>query len=182
MTITKTPLDGLLVIEPRVFSDSRGHFFESFNLARFSEATGLTPEFVQDNESLSLQGVLRGLHYQVSPKAQGKLVRVVSGRVWDVAVDIREHSHTFGQWHGLELSAENHKQMWIPPGFAHGFLTLSDTAVFQYKVTDYWNAEHERCIAFNDTTLNIQWPMAGGELIVSDKDRYGLAFSEAPYF
>jgi dTDP-4-dehydrorhamnose 3,5-epimerase len=161
MKVTETKIPGLLVIEPRVFGDERGFFFESFNEKVFAEATGLRPQFVQDNHSKSAKGVLRGLHYQLPPKAQGKLVRVVQGEVFDVAVDIRKGSSTYGQWVGEVLSADNKKQLWIPPGFAHGFLTLSDTAEFLYKTTDYWSPENERAILWNDATLKIDWPLNG---------------------
>ena len=154
MKVIETKIPGLLVIEPRVFGDERGFFFESFNEKSFAEATGATPNFVQDNHSKSAKGVLRGLHYQLPPKAQGKLVRVVQGEVFDVAVDIRKDSPTYGQWVGEVLSADNKRQLWIPPGFAHGFLTLSDTAEFLYKTTDYWSPEHERAIVWNDETLD----------------------------
>lgn len=161
MKVIETKIPGLLIIEPRVFGDERGFFFESYNEKVFNEATGVSPRFVQDNHSKSVKGVLRGLHYQLPPKAQGKLVRVVQGEVFDVAVDIRKDSPTYGQWVGEILSADNKKQLWIPPGFAHGFLTLSDTAEFLYKTTDYWSPEHERAIIWNDETLNIEWPLNG---------------------
>ncbi len=159
MKATQTKIADVWVIEPRVFGDDRGFFFESFNEQAFNAATGNTLEFVQDNHSKSTKGVLRGLHYQLPPKAQGKLVRVVQGEVFDVAVDIRKGSPTYGQWVGEVLSADNKKQLWIPPGFAHGFLTLSDTAEFLYKTTDYWSPEHERAILWNDSMLNINWPL-----------------------
>ncbi|MFZ1444742.1 MAG: dTDP-4-dehydrorhamnose 3,5-epimerase, partial [Candidatus Dechloromonas phosphoritropha] len=149
MNVIQTGITGLLILEPRVFGDDRGIFFESFNRNIFREATGVDAEFVQDNQSRSEKNVLRGLHYQVSPRAQGKLVRVVQGAVFDVAVDIRKDSPTFGQWVGETLSAENKKQVWIPPGFAHGFLTLTDSAEFLYKTTDYYSPDHERCIAWD---------------------------------
>lgn len=161
MKVIETKIPGLLIIEPKVFGDERGFFFESYNEKVFNEATGVSPRFVQDNHSKSVKGVLRGLHYQLPPKAQGKLVRVVQGEVFDVAVDIRKGSPTYGKWVGEVLSAENKKQLWIPPGFAHGFLTLSDTAEFLYKTTDYWSPEHERAILWNDATLNIDWPLNG---------------------
>ena len=176
MKVIETKIPGLLVIEPRVFGDERGFFFESFNEKAFDEATGVTPHFVQDNHSKSAKGVLRGLHYQLPPKAQGKLVRVVQGEVFDVAVDIRKDSPTYGQWVGEVLSAENKKQLWIPPGFAHGFLTLSDTAEFLYKTTDYWSPEHERAIIWNDATLSIQWPLKGMEPMLAAKDAAAAAF------
>lgn len=177
-------LKDVWIIEPYVFIDARGYFFESFNLAHFLDATSLSAvHFVQDNESHSLAGVLRGLHYQVE-KPQGKLVRVTEGLVFDVAVDLRKKSPTYGQWEGFYLSAENKKQLWIPPGFAHGFLVLSAQATFQYKVTDYRYAAHERCIRFDDVTLNIQWPTLAADgsplaMQLSDKDRQGQAFIKA---
>jgi dTDP-4-dehydrorhamnose 3,5-epimerase len=158
MKVTPTSIPGLLIIEPKVFGDTRGFFYESFNQKAFNEATGLSETFVQDNHSRSTKGVLRGLHYQLPPYAQGKLVRVVRGAVFDVAVDIRKNSLTFGQWAGIELTEDNHKQFWIPPGFAHGFLALSDTADFLYKTTAYYAPEHEQCIVWNDPDINIQWP------------------------
>ena len=161
MQVTRLEIEGLLVFEPRVFTDERGAFFESFNLARFREATGLDVDFVQDNHSISHRNVLRGLHYQVEPHAQGKLVRVVRGRVWDVAVDIRPGSPTFGKWAAVELSAENRKQFWIPPGFAHGFLTLEDGTEFLYKTTTYWHKDSERTIRWDDPAIGVQWPIEG---------------------
>ena len=179
MKVIETKIPGLLIIEPRVFGDERGFFFESFNEKAFAEATGAAPNFVQDNHSKSAKGVLRGLHYQLPTKAQGKLVRVVQGEVFDVAVDIRKDSPTYGQWVGEVLSADNKKQLWIPPGFAHGFLTLSDTAEFLYKTTDYWSPEHERAIVWNDETLDIQWPLSGMQPTLAAKDAAAVAFSEA---
>jgi dTDP-4-dehydrorhamnose 3,5-epimerase len=179
MKVTETKIPGLLIIEPRVFGDERGFFFESFNEKAFAEATGVKPCFVQDNHSKSAKGVLRGLHYQLPPKAQGKLVRVVQGEVFDVAVDIREGSPTYGQWVGEILSADNKKQLWIPPGFAHGFLTLSNTAEFLYKTTDYWSPEHERAIGWNDASLKIDWPMSGLTPQLAAKDAAAVAFSAA---
>ncbi len=178
MDAIPTAIADVLVFEPRVFGDDRGFFFESFNLRLFRELTGADVDFVQDNHSKSARNVLRGLHYQVAPKAQGKLVRVVQGEVFDVAVDIRPESPTFGRWVGERLSAENKRQMWIPPGLAHGFVTLSETAEFLYKTTDYYSPEHERCIAWNDPTLGIAWPLAG-EPLLSGKDRQGMAFADA---
>lgn len=172
MKATETKLAGVYLLEPTVFGDSRGYFFESFNNRKFEELTGFLPHFVQDNQSMSAKGVLRGLHFQVSPKAQGKLVRVVKGAVFDVAVDIRPDSPTFGQWEGVELSEENHRQLWIPPGLAHGFVTLEEGTVFQYKVTDYWSKAHEKCIAWNDPDLAIDWHFEGTPL-VSEKDAEG---------
>ncbi|MBT9463733.1 dTDP-4-dehydrorhamnose 3,5-epimerase [Hydrogenophaga sp.] len=178
MKVTPTTIPNVLIIEPKVFGDERGFFFESFNQTAFNEATGLDVNFVQDNHSRSAQGVLRGLHYQVPPHAQGKLVRVVRGSVFDVAVDIRQGSPTFGQWVGMELSEENHKQLWIPPGFAHGFLVLSTSADFLYKTTDYYAPQHERCIAWNDPTIKVHWPEDFVPLL-SAKDQLGMPFREA---
>lgn len=159
MKVTPTAIPDVLIIEPKVFGDERGFFFESFNQKAFNEATGLDVNFVQDNHSRSAKGVLRGLHYQVQ-QPQGKLVRVVRGAVFDVAVDIRQGSPTFGKWVGVELSEENHKQLWVPPGFAHGFLVLSDSAEFLYKTTDYYAPQHERSIAWNDSAIGIAWPIS----------------------
>lgn len=169
MRVVATGIVDVLRIEPRVFGDDRGFFYESFNEQAFNEATGLDLHFVQDNHSKSARNVLRGLHYQLAPKAQGKLVRVVAGTVFDVAVDIRKNSPTFGHWVADELSAENRRQLWIPPGFAHGFLVLSDSAEFLYKTTDYYAPEYERCIAWDDPMLAIPWP-AQGLPTVSPKD------------
>jgi dTDP-4-dehydrorhamnose 3,5-epimerase len=157
-TTTTTPIDGVLVLEPKVFGDARGFFFESFNARDFAQATGLNETFVQDNHSKSAKGVLRGLHYQTQ-HAQGKLVRVTQGAVFDVAVDIRKGSPTFGQWFGLELSAENNKQLWIPAGLAHGFLVTSESAEFLYKTTDYYHPEFERSLLWNDPTVGVAWPL-----------------------
>ncbi len=176
-----TPLDGVLVIEPKVFGDARGFFFESFNARNFEALTGCRTAFVQDNHSRSARGVLRGLHYQIR-QPQGKLVRVVSGEVFDVAVDLRRSSPTFGKWYGHRLSAENKAQLWIPAGFAHGFLVLSESADFLYKTTDYWAPEHERCIAWNDPDLAIDWPLDGMTPLVSAKDAQGVAFKDAEVF
>ncbi len=169
MQVTRLDIAGLLVIEPRVFADERGAFFESFNLARFRAASGLDVDFVQDNHSVSHKGVLRGLHYQVAPHGQGKLVRVVRGAAWDVAVDIRGGSPTFGQWAAVELSAANRRQFWIPEGFAHGFLALEDDTEFLYKTTAYWDAASERTIRWDDPSLGVKWPLVGTP-IVSAKD------------
>ena len=182
MKATRTTIPDVWLIEPRVFGDERGFFFESFNERVFNAATGNTLPFVQDNHSKSAKGVLRGLHYQLAPRAQGKLVRVVQGEVFDVAVDIRKDSSTFGKWVGEILSAENKKQLWIPPGFAHGFLTLSDTAEFLYKTTDYWSPEHERAIIWNDSTLDIVWPLDqlnGQQPTLAAKDAAAVAFNAA---
>jgi dTDP-4-dehydrorhamnose 3,5-epimerase len=180
MKVTPTSIPEVLIIEPRVFGDERGFFFESFNAGAFSRAVGAEVCFVQDNHSRSGKDVLRGLHYQIR-QPQGKLVRVVSGEVFDVAVDIRVNSPTFGQWAGEHLSSANKKQLWVPPGFAHGFLVLSDTADFLYKTTDYYAPEHERCIAWNDPDLDIDWPLAG-QPVVSDKDKQARSFRNADYF
>jgi dTDP-4-dehydrorhamnose 3,5-epimerase len=177
MNVLPTKIPDLLIIEPKVFGDERGFFYESFNQQAFQAATGLKPDFVQDNHSKSEKNVLRGLHYQLPPKAQGKLVRVVAGEVFDVAVDIRKGSKTYGQWVGEILSAENKRQLWIPPGFAHGFLTLSDSAEFLYKTTDYYSPEHERCILWRDANIGIAWPVEGQPL-VSAKDEKGSPFGE----
>ncbi len=182
MKAIPTAIPEVLILEPKVFGDARGFFFESFNQKAFNEATGLNLNFVQDNHSRSAKGVLRGLHYQLPPHAQGKLVRVVRGAVFDVAVDIRQGSPTFGQWVGVELSEDNHRQLWIPPGFAHGFLTLSDSADFLYKTTNYYAPSHERCIAWNDPQIGIQWPDIGMAPLLSAKDQTGLSLSEIEVF
>ena len=179
MKATRTRIPDVWLIEPRVFGDERGFFFESFNEQAFNAATGNTLPFVQDNHSKSTKGVLRGLHYQLPPRAQGKLVRVVQGEVFDVAVDIRKGSPTYGQWIAETLSADNKKQLWIPLGFAHGFLTLSDTAEFLYKTTDTWSPEHERAIIWNDPALNINWPLNGVTPTLAPKDAAALAFNAA---
>ena len=178
---TPTAIPDVLVIEPKVFGDDRGWFFESFNENDFSAAVGQKVTFVQDNHSLSKKGVLRGLHYQME-QTQGKLVRVARGAVFDVAVDLREASKTFGQWVGVELSAENKKQLWIPEGFAHGFLVLSDEAEFLYKTTDYWHAASEQCIVWNDSSLRIQWPQIGMNPLLNPKDEAGVSFEKALKF
>jgi len=180
MNVTPTSIDGLLVIEPTVFGDDRGFFYESFNARRFEELTGVRTGFVQDNHSRSAKGVLRGLHYQVE-QAQGKLVRVTSGSVFDVALDLRKASATFGQWYGLELSADNKRQLWIPAGFAHGFLVTSDFAEFLYKTTDYYAPAHERCVLWNDPAIGIDWPLAGTPLL-SGKDQKGVPLAQAEVF
>jgi dTDP-4-dehydrorhamnose 3,5-epimerase len=181
MKAIATAIPDVLVIEPKVFGDARGFFFESYNRKVFKEATGLEPDFVQDNHSKSVRGVLRGLHYQLPPHAQGKLVRVAQGEVFDVAVDIRRGSPTFGCWVGEVLSAQNQRQLWIPPGFAHGFVTLSETAEFLYKTTHYYAPESDRCIRWDDPTLAIAWPMQITPL-VSAKDAAGAAFVQAEVF
>jgi len=178
MIVTSCAIQDVLLIEPRVFGDDRGFFYESFNQRAFNQATGLNLEFLQDNHSKSARNVLRGLHYQVQ-QPQGKLVRVVNGEVFDVAVDIRRNSPTFGKWVGVFLSASNKRQLWIPPGLAHGFLVVSDFAEFLYKTTDYYAPEHERCIAWNDPTLGIHWPIDFTDPILSIKDSAGTAFLAA---
>jgi dTDP-4-dehydrorhamnose 3,5-epimerase len=170
-------LNGVVLLEPKVFGDDRGFFMETFNQRVFRELTGIASGFVQDNHSRSAGGVLRGLHYQIR-QPQGKLVRVVSGSVFDVAVDLRRSSSSFGQWYGAELSAQNKRQLWIPPGFAHGFLVTSESAEFLYKTTDYWAPEFERSLAWNDPALAITWPLAG-EPVLSAKDRVGLPFAQS---
>jgi dTDP-4-dehydrorhamnose 3,5-epimerase len=171
MKATPTAIPEVMVIEPKVFGDARGFFYESFNQAAFNAATGTAFEFVQDNHSRSSKGVLRGLHYQLPPHAQGKLVRVVRGAVWDVAVDICKNSVTFGQWVGQELTEDNHKQFWIPPGFAHGFVVLSDSADFLYKTTNYYAPQSDRGLLWNDPDIGIAWPDLGMEFLLSDKDQ-----------
>jgi len=180
MEAVKTSLQDVLIFEPKVFGDTRGFFFESFNARRFAELTGITTPFVQDNHSRSQKGVLRGLHYQIR-QPQGKLVRVVAGDVYDVAVDLRRSSPGFGKWTGITLSAENQRIVWIPAGFAHGFVVLSDSAEFLYKTTDYWAPQHERCIRWNDSSLAIDWPVSGN-VLVSAKDAQGVAFADAEVF
>lgn len=180
MKATPLAIPDVVLIEPKVFGDERGFFFESFNQTQFEEAIGKSVQFVQDNHSRSVKNVLRGLHYQIQ-QPQGKLVRVVQGEVFDVAVDLRKSSKTFGQWVGEILSAENKRQLWVPEGFAHGFVVLSDTAEFLYKTTDYYAPVYERCIFWSDTTLSIQWP-AGVQPILSAKDAQGKAFTEAEVF
>lgn len=180
LNIIPTSLPEVKIIEPKVFADARGFFFESFNAKEFAQALGVEVEFVQDNHSLSAKNVVRGLHYQLV-RPQGKLVRVVSGEVFDVAVDIRKGSPTFGQWAGARLSAENKRQMWIPAGFAHGFAVLSEQAEFLYKTTDYWYAEHERCMLWNDPRIGIEWPLDGEPLLAAkDAAAPRLADAELP--
>jgi dTDP-4-dehydrorhamnose 3,5-epimerase len=171
----------VLILEPRVFGDARGVFYESFNQREFNRITGLNLGFVQDNHSRSTKGVLRGLHYQIR-QPQGKLVRVVRGAVFDVAVDLRQGSVSFRKWVGVELTEVNHRQLWVPPGFAHGFLVLSDSADFLYKTTDYYEPSFERCIAWNDPELGIQWPLGGATPELSQKDRRGLPLAQAEWF
>ena len=180
MKIIPTPLAGLVLLEPRVFGDDRGFFYESFNARSFAELTGVQAAFVQDNHSRSARNVLRGLHYQIE-QAQGKLVRVSSGAVFDVAVDLRKSSATFGQWYGVELSADNKRQLWIPPGFAHGFMVTSEHAEFLYKTTDYWAPEHERAVLWNDPAIGIEWPLDGAPLL-SAKDQAAVPLAAAEVF
>jgi dTDP-4-dehydrorhamnose 3,5-epimerase len=180
MKVTPTTIPEVLIIEPKVFGDARGFFFESFNQQAFNQATGLDVQFVQDNHSRSAKGVLRGLHYQVQ-QPQGKLVRVARGAVWDVAVDIRKGSTTFGKWTGVELSEDNHKQMWVPAGFAHGFVVLSESADFLYKTTDYYAPEFERCIAWDDPVIGIDWSIEFAPEL-SAKDKVGKSLSNAEMF
>ena len=180
MRIVETALDGVVLLEPRVFGDARGFFFESFNARVFHELTGVDATFVQDNHSRSARGVLRGLHYQIR-QPQGKLVRVVAGSVFDVAVDLRRRSPSFGRWFGAELTAENKRMLWIPPGFGHGFLVTSDAAEFLYKTTDYWAPEHERSLMWNDPALGIDWPL-DGEPLLSEKDRKALPLSQCEVY
>lgn len=180
MRAIPTAIPDVLIIEPKVFGDARGFFFESYNERAFAQATGLKVNFVQDNHSRSAKGVLRGLHYQLK-QAQGKLVRVVRGSVYDVAVDLRKSSPTFGRSVGVELSESNHRQLWVPPGFAHGFLVTSDSADFLYKTTEYYAPEHERCIIWNDPALGIDWPLEGDPQL-SVKDQAGLRLADAEVF
>ena len=180
MKVTPTAIPDVLIIEPKVFGDARGFFYESFNGRAFDEAVGRHVEFVQDNHSRSSKGVLRGLHYQIQ-QPQGKLVRVARGAVFDVAVDVRKSSPTFGKWVGVELSEDSHKQLWVPPGFAHGFLVLSETAEFLYKTTDYYAPAHERCIAWDDPDVGIDWPLEEAGInapILSEKDRKGFGLMD----
>ena len=180
MQAINTELPGVIILEPRVFGDQRGFFFESFNARDFADATGLQREFVQDNHSRSAKGVLRGLHYQVQ-QAQGKLVRVTAGEVYDVAVDLRRSSPNFGRWVGVHLSAKNNRQLWVPEGFAHGFVVLSEFAEFLYKTTNYYAPEHERCIRWDDPTLAIDWPLDSAPQL-SAKDQAGVSFVDAQVF
>jgi len=177
MQVIPTAIPAVCVIEPKVFGDSRGYFFESFNQRNFNDAFGETLTFVQDNQSRSARGVLRGLHYQIK-QPQGKLVRVLQGEIYDIAVDIREGSPTFGKWVAEVLSAENKRQLWIPAGFAHGFVVTSETAEVLYKTTDYWAPQFERCIRWDDPTLAIPWPLDGITPVVSDKDKQGMPFAD----
>ena len=180
--VTSTTIPDVLVLEPKVFGDERGWFTESFNALDFMDVTGVSVNFVQDNHSFSRQSTLRGMHYQLE-QTQGKLVRVVSGAVYDVAVDLRKSSPSFGKWVGVELSAENHKQLWIPPGFAHGFLVLSPTAEFLYKTTDYYHPQSEVCLSWNDPRIAIQWPLGSdAHPTLNAKDAAGLSWQNAPKF
>ena len=181
MKVTPTALPEVLLLEPKVFGDDRGFFLESYNRKSFEAATGLDVEFVQDNPSRSAHGVLRGIHYQVV-RPQGKLVRAISGTVWDVAVDLRRSSPRFGQWVGVELSAENQRQLWVPPGFGHGFVVLSETADFLYKTTDYWFPEHERAIVWNDPQLAIDWQRGNTTPRLASKDAAAPSFAEAAIY
>ena len=181
MKVITTALPEVLILEPQIFGDERGFFYESFNARRFAEATGVTREFVQDNHSRSARGVLRGLHYQLQ-QAQGKLVRVSAGEVYDVAVDVRRSSANFGKWVGVHLSAENKRQLWVPEGFAHGFLVLSEYAEFLYKTTDYYAPVRERCIRWDDPQLAIDWPLDGLSPQLSAKDQQGLSLTDAETF
>jgi dTDP-4-dehydrorhamnose 3,5-epimerase len=181
MQVVPTAIPEVLIIEPKVFGDARGFFFESYNARAFAQVTGLDLNFVQDNHSRSARGVLRGLHYQLK-QTQGKLVRVVRGSVYDVAVDVRRSSPTFGRWVGVELSESNQRQLWVPAGFAHGFLVTSESADFLYKTTDYYAPEHERCIAWNDPAIGIEWPLEGGAPALSAKDQQGVPLAQAEVF
>ena len=181
MNALPTAIEGVFILEPKVFGDARGFFMESYNRRAFQQATGLDVDFVQDNHSRSRKGVLRGLHYQLQ-QPQGKLVRVTQGAVFDVAVDIRRGSPSFGRWVGVELTADNHRQLWVPPGLAHGFAVLSDSADFLYKTTDYYAPQHERCILWNDPAIDIDWPLAAHgikEPLLSAKDRAGVPLAQA---
>lgn len=181
MQVTHLAIPEVVLVEPKVFGDARGFFYESFNQRVFNEAVGAQYHFVQDNHSRSAKGVLRGLHYQLNPYAQGKLVRCIRGAVFDVAVDVRRESPYFGQWVGVELSEENNRQLWIPPGFAHGFLTLSETADFLYKTTNYYMPSHERAIAWNDVRIGIAWPDVGAQPVLSAKDAVAPVLDAADF-
>ena len=180
MNVIPTNLPEVLIIEPKIFGDERGYLYESFNAKKFAEMTGVDLQFVQDNHSMSAKNILRGLHYQIK-QAQGKLVRVVSGEVFDVAVDLRKSSPRFGQWTGVYLSAENNRQMWIPPGFAHGFVVTSDKAEFLYKTTDYWAPEFERSLMWNDPAIGIEWPITEAP-VLSGKDQVAKLLADAEVF
>jgi dTDP-4-dehydrorhamnose 3,5-epimerase len=180
MKVISTEIPDVLILEPKVFGDDRGFFFESYNKKSFEKLTGINTDFVQDNHSRSSKGVLRGLHYQIK-QSQGKLVRVISGKVLDVVVDLRKSSPTLGKWESVVLSSDNRRQLWIPPGFAHGFVVLSESTDFLYKTTDYYAPEHERCIRWNDADLAIDWQL-DGKPVVSEKDAGGVTFKQADYF
>lgn len=181
MDVTASAIPDLKIIKPRLFGDERGFLFESFSRQRYAEEAGITLDFVQDNHSKSARGVLRGLHYQLQ-HPQGKLVRVISGEVFDVGVDLRRSSPTFGRWTGVRLSAENHLQLWIPPGFAHGFYVLSETTEVIYKATDYYKPDDEHCLAWDDETIGVEWPLAGSSPTISERDREGRVLAELPTF
>ena len=180
MKVVPTAMPEVLVLEPQVFGDDRGFFYESFNARRFEELSGVRANFVQDNHSKSAKGVLRGLHYQIS-QPQGKLVRVTAGAIFDVVVDLRKSSPFFGRWVGVALSSENRRQIWVPPGFAHGFVVTSDSAECQYKTTDYWAPEHERSILWNDPAIGVEWPISGAPML-SGKDNQGKLLADAEVF
>ena len=180
MRVIATDIPGVLIIEPRVFGDERGYFYESHNERAFAGETGIAAHFVQDNHSRSARGVLRGLHYQIQ-QAQGKLIRTIAGEIYDVVVDLRRSSPSFGRWSANVLSQANRRVLWVPPGFAHGFLVTSEYAETLYKTTDYWAPEHERCIAWNDPVVGVTWPLQG-EPLLSARDRTGVAFDQAEYF
>jgi dTDP-4-dehydrorhamnose 3,5-epimerase len=182
MKVTTTAIEGLLILEPRVFGDERGFFLESYNQKVFDDALGHEVRFVQDNHSRSAKGVLRGLHYQLPPHAQGKLVRVTQGSVFDVAVDMRRRSPSFGRWVGVELSGQNHRQLWLPPGMAHGFLVTSDSADFLYKTTQYYAPQAERCVRWDDPSIGIDWPDLGRAPVLSAKDAAAPLLADAPPF
>ncbi|WP_028452874.1 dTDP-4-dehydrorhamnose 3,5-epimerase [Chitinilyticum aquatile] len=182
MNVIDTEIPDVKIIEPRVFGDDRGYFYESFNQQHFNAAIGREVQFVQDNHSRSVQGVLRGLHYQLTPHPQGKLVRCTLGEVFDVAVDLRQSSPTFGKWVGVSLSAENKRQLWIPEGFAHGFLVVSDVAEFLYKTTDFWHPELDRSLNWADPHIAIDWPLAGGVPILAQKDAAASFWSDAAFY
>ena len=181
MKVTPTVIPDVLIIEPKVFGDARGFFYESFNQKAFNESTGTDYQFVQDNHSRSAKGVLRGLHYQIQ-QPQGKLVRVVRGAVFDVAVDIRKNSPTFGKWVGVELNEDNNRQLWVPPGFAHGFFVISESVDLVYKTTDYYAPEYERCIAWNDVSIAINWPVVAVAPLLSVKDKQGAELAAAEFY
>jgi dTDP-4-dehydrorhamnose 3,5-epimerase len=182
MKVTTTAIEGLLILEPRVFGDERGFFLESHNQKAFDAALGREVHFVQDNHSRSAKGVLRGLHYQLPPHAQGKLVRVTQGSVFDVAVDLRRGSPSFGRWVGVELTGQNHRQLWLPPGMAHGFLVTSDSADFLYKTTQYYAPQAERCVRWDDPSIGIDWPALGSAPVLSARDAAALPLADAPTF